>query len=154
MRSTAWAARRAPLSVVASAGGATEGHLGHARGLRRESHGGGSGPADGLQPRSEGEIGFDFVRQLDPSQVQGLGADDDQGRGCIDQGDLDGTCARHVEHVADAARGQQAAGDRAARLQEGKPDGRALAGDAVEHGAAFHSRAAVRDLEARLNPLV
>ena len=72
----------------------------------------------------------------------------------VDQRCLDGAGALHVEPIPGAARRQQAAGDGAARLQEGQPDRCASPGDAVEHGIALHRRAAVRDREARLDPLV
>ena len=81
--------------------------------------------------------------QRPPETKEVGGADDDQCRRCVDQRCLDRACARHVEHVPRMARGQQAAGDGAARLQEREPDGRARAGDAVEHGIALNRRAAV-----------
>ena len=130
-----------------------EAHLGHALGLRRESHGDCAGAANRLQPCGDGRGRLDRFRKLDPAQAQGFGADDDQGSRCVNQRGLHGAFAWHVEHVADAPRGQQAAGNGAAGLKEQKSDGSAPAGDAVERRVTLDYRAAARDLEACLDPL-
>lgn len=102
-----------------------------------QPHGLPADQAQCLHPVAQLLVRVDLGRGLVPGGAQAPGGDDRQRLAVVDQRDVDGAEAGHVEGVPNPAGRQEGAGDGAGGVQEADLDRGGGAGDAVDAGGAL-----------------